>query len=145
MTTEGKQCLFPFKYMNKTDDSPDASLQEITYTKCSTETLYRPWCPTGMIVNFNRNEISLINLRRISKIISSKISHCIELTNDLKVVEWGDCLPDCPTQDINPVCLMDPTPPALEDGYQGSKNYTTDYVFGIGTVTKGVISQVWFR
>ena len=60
MTTDGKQCLFPFKYMNKTDDSPDASLQEITYTKCSTETLYRPWCPTSMIVNFNRNEISLI-------------------------------------------------------------------------------------
>ena len=60
MTTEGKQCLFPFKYMNKTDDSPDASLQEITYTKCSTETLYRPWCPTSMIVNFNTNEISLI-------------------------------------------------------------------------------------
>ena len=144
LTTEGKQCLFPFKYMNKTDDSPDASLQEITYTKCSTETLYRPWCPTSMIVNFCCNEISLI-LRRISKIISSKISLFIELTNDLKVVEWGDCLPDCPTQDINPVCLMDPTPPAMEDGYQGSKNYTTDYVFGIGTVTKGVISQVWVR
>ena len=64
MTTEGKQCLFPFKYMNKTDDSPDASLQEITYTKCSTETLYRPWCPTSMIVNLNRDEISLIYFKQ---------------------------------------------------------------------------------
>ena len=74
MTTEGKQCLFPFKYMNKTDDSPDASLQEITYTKCSTETLYRPWCPTSMIVNFNRNEISLINLTDFKNYIVKNIS-----------------------------------------------------------------------
>ena len=72
MTTEGKQCLFPFKYMNKTDDSPDASLQEITYTKCSTETLYRPWCPTSMIVNFNRNAISLIYRDGFQKLYRQK-------------------------------------------------------------------------
>ena len=47
MTTEGKQCLFPFKYQNKTDNSPDASDQELTYRKCATETIYRPWCPTS--------------------------------------------------------------------------------------------------
>ena len=59
--------------------------------------------------------------------------------NNDEVEEWGDCLPDCPTQITNPVCLMDPVPPALQDGYQGSKNYTTDFDFGVGTVTKGVL------
>ena len=64
----------------------------------------------------------------------------IELTDDMEVEEWGDCLPDCPTQETNPVCLMDPVAPALQDSlYHGSKNYSTDFVFGIGTVTKGVI------
>ena len=62
-----------------------------------------------------------------------------ELTDDLQVVEWGDCLPDCPTQEINPVCLMDPQMPALEnEDYPRSKNYSTDFIFGVGTVTKGV-------
>ena len=62
----------------------------------------------------------------------------IELTSQLEVIEWGHCLPDCPSQEINPVCLMDPTPPALEDDDHDSKNYTSDYTLGIGTVTKGV-------
>ena len=44
MTTEGKQCLFPFKYKNKTDDG---AVMELTYSKCSTEDIYRPWCPTS--------------------------------------------------------------------------------------------------
>ena len=65
--------------------------------------------------------------------------YILELDANQEVVEWGDCLPDCPTQITNPVCLMDPVPPALQDGYQGSKNYTTDFDFGVGTVTKGVI------
>ena len=51
-----------------------------------------------------------------------------ELTRDGTVDEWGHCLPDCPAQETNPVCEMDPEFPALEDGYQGSKNYTTDFV-----------------
>ena len=51
MTTQGKQCIFPFKYTNKTDSSPDASTQELIYTKCSTETIYRPWCPTSNFTN----------------------------------------------------------------------------------------------
>ena len=44
MTTEGKQCLFPFKYRNRTDDGTET---ELTFYKCSTEDLYRPWCPTS--------------------------------------------------------------------------------------------------
>ena len=57
-------------------------------------------------------------------------------------MEWGDCLPDCPTQDTNPVCLMDPKAPALQDPLvPGSKNYSTDFTFGSGIVTQGVILQ----
>ena len=66
---------------------------------------------------------------------------CIsELDANDEVVEWGDCLPDCPTQITNPVCLMDPIPPAIQDGYQGSRNYTTEFNFGVGEITKGVNS-----
>lgn len=61
-----------------------------------------------------------------------------EVTADLKVVEWGDCMPDCPTQDINPVCLTDPIAPSLKDEAKGTSNYTTDFLFGVGVVTKGV-------
>ena len=67
----------------------------------------------------------------------------IELTADREVEEWGDCLPDCPTQDTNPVCLMEPVAPALQDSlYPGSKNYSTDFIFGAGIVTKGVMLQL---
>ena len=53
-----------------------------------------------------------------------------ELTDDLQVVEWGDCLPDCPTQEINPVCMNDPIAPALKTTeYPESKNYTTEFIF----------------
>ena len=45
-----------------------------------------------------------------------KMIFITELTDDLNVIEWGDCLPDCPSQEINPVCLMDPISPALHDG-----------------------------
>ena len=34
---------------------------------------------------------------------------------------------------------MDPIAPALQDGFRDSKNYSTDFVFGVGAVTKGVI------
>ena len=65
------------------------------------------------------------------------------MSADDEVEEWGDCLPDCPTQITNPVCLMDPEPPALQDGYQGSKNYSTEFNFGTGEITKGVNNSMW--
>jgi hypothetical protein len=38
---------------------------------------------------------------------------------------------------------MDPKAPALQDSlYPGSKNYSTDFTFGEGIVTKGVILQL---
>ena len=66
------------------------------------------------------------------------LMYTIELNNNSEVEEWGNCLSDCPTQEINPVCQMDPLAPALEDGYQGSKNYSTDFMFGSGHITAGV-------
>ena len=61
----------------------------------------------------------------------------LELSSDDQVLEWGDCLPDCPTQETNPVCLMDPVAPALQDEYQGSKNYSTDFVLALEKLLKG--------
>ena len=44
MTTEGKQCIFPFKYKN---ESGDGAVMDLEFKKCSTEDIYRPWCPTS--------------------------------------------------------------------------------------------------
>ena len=51
MTTEGRQCLFPFKYRNRTDDD---TTTELIFNKCSTLDIYRPWCPTS------KNELSIL-------------------------------------------------------------------------------------
>ena len=46
LTTEAEECIFPFKYSNKTADGFET---ELTYYECSTVDLYQPWCPTGKI------------------------------------------------------------------------------------------------
>ena len=92
MTTNGKQCLFPYKYSNETD--PD-----LTYKICSTLDVYRPWCPT-------------------------------KLSETKEVLEWGDCLPDCPMEQVNSACLNDPEYPKLSDGTDLSVNFTTDFTSG---------------
>ncbi len=61
-----------------------------------------------------------------------------KLNPDRTVAEWGDCLPDCPSENVNSVCLDDPEMPVLSDGYGGSKNYTFDFQFGIDKVTDEV-------
>ena len=42
------------------------------------------------------------------------------------IIEWGRCLPECPAEEIRPVCQMLPTFPALTDGLDRSVNYTTN-------------------
>ena len=46
LTTTGKKCLFPFKYMN-------TSHPDLTYKICSTLDAYRPWCPTVLDEQLN--------------------------------------------------------------------------------------------
>ena len=43
-TTLGKQCLFPFTYRNVSDVAVETNL---TYNRCTTMDIFRPWCPTG--------------------------------------------------------------------------------------------------
>ena len=45
VTLQGEPCIFPFTYANVSYDGIET---EITYTVCSTQDLYKPWCPTGM-------------------------------------------------------------------------------------------------
>lgn len=44
---EGKQCILPFNYRNVSDDG---TITELTYTRCTTLDIYKPWCPTGTYV-----------------------------------------------------------------------------------------------
>ncbi len=66
-------------------------------------------------------------------------SWCATKVNaDKTVAEWGDCLSDCPSENVNSVCLDDPETPAMSDGSGKSVNYTTDFPFGIGMVSDEV-------
>ena len=51
------------------------------------------------------------------------------------IVEWGDCLDDCPSETINSACLTDPDFPIFSDGTDQSVNATTDFISGISAVT----------
>ena len=70
MTTEGKQCIFPFKYKNKTESGDD---QELTFNKCSTEDIYRPWCPTSKKRYITLKHIQMKYFFNIVMIISKKL------------------------------------------------------------------------
>ena len=100
MTTEGKQCVFPFKYANESGP--------LDFFECSTLDVYKPWCPTAIDADGNPTE-------------------------------WGLCMPDCPSQEIEIVCQDPPPPPALADISANPKsvNYT---VYGI--IPDRDISQV---
>ena len=59
-----------------------------------------------------------------------------------QILEWGHCLPSCPSEEIRPVCQMLPTYPSLGSAEDGSANYTmnVDILSLVGTneVTLGV-------
>ena len=57
------------------------------------------------------------------------------LDDNMNVLEWGDCLEDCPTEPYDSACLQDPIFPATADGTTVSVNYTTDYTPGVSVVT----------
>ena len=56
------------------------------------------------------------------------------------IAEWGDCLPNCPYEEPEVVCLNDPEFPDLaygdEFGDTRAKNYSTDYIPNNREVTK---------
>ena len=58
-------------------------------------------------------------------------------TDGITILEWGNCMPDCPRDDVEPVCLEEPMRPAFGDNVL-SVNYTTDYEFGMTKPTAEV-------
>ena len=61
-----------------------------------------------------------------------------KLDENLNVLEWGDCLEDCPSEPVNSVCLEEPQFPVFSDGSDRSLNFTANYTRGIGVVTDEV-------
>lgn len=55
------------------------------------------------------------------------------------VLEWGDCLPDCPSEPPNTVCLEEPEFPLFADGTDHAVNYTSNYTRGSEEITIEVI------
>ncbi len=97
-TLEGQQCVFPFKYINTTDDG---TVLEANYTKCTTQDIYKPWCPTA-------------------------------LKADGDILTWGLCLPSCPQEVAEIVCLDEPPFPdfvyAVHEA-EGYRNFTSNYEY----------------
>ena len=81
------------------------------------------------------------------------------LNENLEVLEWGDCLDDCPTEAVQKVCIDEPNFPIMADGSDRAVNYTANYTLGSGLVTDevkpmyfnplrpdiGTICSVWHR
>ncbi len=57
------------------------------------------------------------------------------------ILEWGECLPDCPQEEVSQVCIMEPQFPRYADGSGGSVNFTSNYIPGSMVVTNDV-SQI---
>ena len=63
------------------------------------------------------------------------------LNENLEVLEWGDCLDDCPTEAVQKVCIDEPNFPIMADGSDKAVNYTANYTLGSGLVTDEVNSM----
>ena len=63
-----------------------------------------------------------------------------KLDSNLNVLEWGDCLEDCPKEPVMSVCLKEPDFPVSSDGSEHSVNFTTTYEKGSGIVVDEVRS-----
>ena len=68
-----------------------------------------------------------------------------KLDDNLNVLEWGDCLEDCPSEPVNSVCLEEPQFPMFSDGSDRSLNFTANYTRGIGVVTDEVVASLLIK
>ena len=117
-TIRGHKCIFPFNFHNA---SHDGTKTQLTYTKCATSELHRPWCPTSI-------------RKRIKKIVSYLSDSHIppDIIGD-EIVSWDYCLPTCPHDSIEPACLTDPQFPRFAQGNsQGLVNFSTTYELDVG-------------
>ena len=58
-----------------------------------------------------------------------------EVNEDNSVVEWGECLADCPSEMVQVVCMEDPVMPLLSDGSGRIVNFSTSFEFGMERIT----------
>ena len=65
-----------------------------------------------------------------------------ELSDTMGIIEWGECLPDCPQEAVDKVCIMEPVFPEFSDGTPGTANFTSNYRLGSGLPTLDVCS-IW--
>ena len=61
-----------------------------------------------------------------------------KLDDQLNVLEWGDCMEHCPTEEVNSACIEEPEFPIFSDGSGLYVNYTSNYERGSGKVTNEV-------
>lgn len=54
------------------------------------------------------------------------------------VLEWDECLPDCPTELVSPVCILEPIFPPFVDGTTDEVNFTSNYEYGSNVPTRDV-------
>ena len=67
-----------------------------------------------------------------------------KLDEQLNVLEWGDCLDDCPSEPVNSACIEEPEFPEFSDGEDPLVvNYTSSYERGSGIVTDEVSCEVF--
>ena len=65
----------------------------------------------------------------------------IKVVDTHGIVEWGECLPDCPQETVDKVCIMEPEFPAVSTGSSGTANFTSNYHQGSGMATLDVSFQ----
>ena len=113
-TVDGFPCIIPFTYKN------------VEYKHCSSQDLFKPWCPTGTIVKKGWFcqlfwGITVVNFfcYSISRVYST--DRCM-LRNHYKILGfdssgnismWGFCLEDCPFEPPAPSCLSPPPVPSF--------------------------------
>ena len=88
----------------------------MVYNKCTVSDLHRPWCPTSMtnLVIF------------VSAVMSFSFLLEVDSDDPWIILEWGECLPNCPQEPTIPVCHEDPVFPGFALT-PGTVNYTAMY------------------
>jgi hypothetical protein len=51
------------------------------------------------------------------------------------IMEWGSCLPDCPSEAIVAMCRTEPDFPPFADGISNATNFTVYYEYPTTDVT----------
>jgi len=62
-------------------------------------------------------------------------THVAFETDGVTISEWGECLPNCPQEVTNIVCLDEPEFPAYAANGEIYVNYSSNFVQGSGDIT----------